>query len=115
VQSVTWDIEVFDSQSGIQGGKLHTNLWGMLGLYALLAPALVEFFEPFVFEGLDHSSSVARCATLVKMSNGSYQRPPDGVAGWRYDCMRLLGRRSTTTLQVREHFACKKIGILERR
>jgi hypothetical protein len=43
----------------------------MLGLYPLLASSVVELFQAFVLERLDHAKSVARCATLFKPHNAS--------------------------------------------
>ena len=52
----------------------------MIGLYSFRVAALVKFFKTLVFEGFDHSNSVARCATLssritLALSGAALPRP----------------------------------------
>jgi hypothetical protein len=60
------DIHVLDGLSRLERRQLHPKTIGMLGLYASLAPGLVELPKPFVPEGLDHQRRIACCASRNK-------------------------------------------------
>jgi hypothetical protein len=71
VEPVTWDIHIVDALRSIKGRQLKPKPPSMLGLNPRPGAGFKEPTESFMLERLDHSPSIARCASRNKVPNGS--------------------------------------------
>lgn len=66
VESKPWDVHVLDGVCRIQGGQLHPQPFGMIGLDARSNAGFEKLSQAFVSERLDHPKKISCCALRNK-------------------------------------------------